>query len=138
MMLPLMLASLMLPNILEVGPGAKFSRIETAMSMAKSGDTIRVHAMPDNYAGTAVRITIPNLRIVGVGTQPVKVVGRDFEYSGEGSVPRAIFQIEPGGEGSTILNFDLSGTHNKSFNGAGGAYLRGEQLDDLGLRDPRQ
>ncbi len=106
-------------KVWEVGPGKQFARIEDAVDLAKSGDVISVFPSPDGYVKTAVRVRTPLLTIRGVGQKPVEVKGDGFDYSGSGSVPRAIFQIDPSGTGSKIENLNLSGSHNLSFNGAG-------------------
>ncbi len=110
---------LMLPTTLEVGPGKAYSRIEVAVKAAKSGDTIAIFPDPTGYAKSAVRIQTPGLTIRGIDTKPVSIKGDGFEYSGDGSVPRAIIQVDPEGEGAKIENLDLSGAHNSTFNGAG-------------------
>jgi hypothetical protein len=45
--------------------------------------------------------------------------GAGFDYSGRGSVPRAIVQFNKGADGCVIEGFTLSGAHNESHNGAG-------------------
>lgn len=105
-------------EVLEVGPNKAYSRIESAVQAAKNGDTIRVFPDPSNYARTAVMVT-KKLKIVSAVSTRIQIDGSDFEYSGSGKVPRAIFQIEPEASGTVISGFDLSGAHNLSFNGAG-------------------
>ncbi|MEI8283096.1 MAG: hypothetical protein WCG75_11875, partial [Armatimonadota bacterium] len=119
-------------TVWEVGPGKQFSRIEEAVAQAKSGDVISVFPSPDGYAKTAVRVRTPKLTIRGVGRKPVEVKGDGFDYSGSGSVPRAIIQIDPSGTGSKIENLDLSGAHNSSFNGAG---IRIQGANDVTVSD---
>lgn len=106
-------------TVLTVGPGRTYSSIEKAVRVAPAGATIDVYENPSGYDGVAVRIATPGLTIVGMGRTPVRLDGRGFDYSGVGSVPRAIFQIDPGGAGATIRNFVLTGAHNASHNGAG-------------------
>jgi hypothetical protein len=103
----------------EVGPEKPFARIEDAVAMAKPGDTINIYPDPNGYPQTAVRIQIPSITIRGVGEKPVPIKGQGYVYSGSGSVPRAIFQIEPTAVGTKIENLNISGAHNDSFNGAG-------------------
>jgi parallel beta-helix repeat protein len=104
---------------LEVGPGKQFARIEAAVLAAQSGDTIMVYPDPSGYPGTAVKIQVPSLTIRGANSTPVVVTGTGFDYSGAGSVPRAIIQVDPSGNGATIQNLNLSDAHNQTFNGAG-------------------
>ena len=104
---------------LEVGPGKQFARIEDAVASAESGDVIQVFPDPRGYPKTAVRIQVPSITIRGEGMKAVEIKGDGFDYSGSGSVPRAIFQIDPSGTGTTIENLKLSGAHNSSFNAAG-------------------
>ncbi|MEL7266560.1 MAG: right-handed parallel beta-helix repeat-containing protein, partial [Planctomycetota bacterium] len=49
----------------------------------------------------------------------VVLSGAGFDYSGVGSTPRAIIQIEPSGDGASILALTLQNVHNESGNGAG-------------------
>ncbi len=111
--------SILASSTLEVGPGRAFTRIEDAVAQAKAGDTISVFPDPAGYPKTALRITTPAVTIRGVGAKPVLIKGDGFDYSGKGSVPRAIIQVDPEGEGVKIQNLDLSGAHNESYNGAG-------------------
>lgn len=108
-------------STLTVGDGQTYSRIEEAVATATAGETIEVFAKQAGYGKTAVRISIPGLHIVGISSGRKRIVldGAGFDYSGSGSVPRAIFQIDPSADGVTIENFDMSGAHNASFNGAG-------------------
>ena len=123
-----------LPSVatLKVGPGKEFARIEDAVARASSGDTILVYPDPSGYPRTALRIQVASLTIRGIGLKPVAVTGQGFDYSGSGSAPRAIIQVEPGGEKAKIENLDLSGAHNQSFNGAG---VRIQAASDVTVRD---
>lgn len=103
---------------LAVGEGKPFSRIEDAVKVALPGDEIDVYPQAAGYPKTAVLLTTPTLKIVGIGAKIV-LDGDGFEYSGAGSLPRAIFQINPGADGVTIENFELQGARNRSNNGAG-------------------
>ena len=120
------------PATLRVGPGKEFARIEAAVAKANIGDTILVYPDPAGYPRTALRIQVASLTVRGIGSTPVRVSGADFDYSGSGSVPRAIIQIEPTGAGVKIENLDLSGAHNQSFNGAG---IRVQGASDVTVRD---
>lgn len=119
------------PKILEVGPGKEFGRIEDAIMVARKGDAVHIYPHPSGYPGTAILLTVP-LTIRGIGPHPVAVKGDGFDYSGVGSIPRAIFQIEPSASGSKIENLDLSGAHNSSYNGAG---IRVQASNDVEVRD---
>ncbi len=100
---------------LRVGPEQPFSSIEAAVKAAKPGDQIVVSA--GTYSRVAVLIDKPRLSIFAEGE--VKLIGTDFDYSGVGSVPRAIIQLQPSASNCQITGFDLSGAHNTSHNGAG-------------------
>jgi len=109
---------------LEVGPGKRFARIQDAYAAAKAGDTVLVHARPDNapYEKTAVlvrkeRITFRAVPVEGKRCLPVS--GKGFDYSGRGATPRAIFQFDPGADGCRLENFELTDAHNETHNGAG-------------------
>lgn len=106
------------PAVLTVGPGKAYARIEAAYAAAQPGDTIEISADPTAYAGTAVLVRKARLRFVGVDAK-VAIDGSGFNYSGAGSVPRAIFQIDPGADGVVIENLELRNAHNDSHNGAG-------------------
>ncbi len=107
----------LIPTVLDVGDGKAFARIEDAVRASHPGDEIRVFPKAVGYVRSAVLIRTPGLKIVGQGR--VKIDGSGFEYSGAGSVPRAIFQVEPGADGVEIDNFELVGASNASHNGAG-------------------
>ncbi len=103
---------------LEVGDGHTYTRVEDAVAAASPGDEIDVYPRQSGYSGTAVRVKTSGLKIIGIG-KGVRLDGGSFEYSGQGSVPRAIFQVEPNADRVVIQNLELTGAHNKSFNGAG-------------------
>lgn len=102
-----------------VGDGKQYHRIEDAIAAASPGDTVFVYPSKSGYRKTAVLVDKPGLKIIGKGTEPIKIDGSAFEYSGAGSIPRAIFQIGPGGDDVVIQGFELLGAHNSSHNGAG-------------------
>ncbi|MEI7985491.1 MAG: hypothetical protein WCI55_07665 [Armatimonadota bacterium] len=131
-MIPIFLAITIRGANLEVGPGKVFARIEAAVAVANTGDTILVYPDPSGYPGTAVRIQTPSITIRGVNSQPVTVTGTGFDYSGAGSVPRAIIQIDPTGTGAKIQNLNLSDAHNQTFNGAG---IRIQAANDVTVSD---
>jgi hypothetical protein len=130
-MLPSLLLLLVRPTTLAVGDEKPFARIEDAVKAAQAGDEIDVYPKAGGYPATAVMVRTPGLTIVGK-TQKIPLDGGDFEYSGVGSIPRAIFQIDPAGDGTTIENFELRGAHNKSYNGAG---IRINQASKVTIKD---
>ncbi len=131
-MVPIFFAVTIRCSSLEVGPGKPFARIEAAVAVASTGDTILVYPDPSGYPGTAVRIQTHSITIRGVGNQPVPVRGTGFDYSGSGSVPRAIIQVEPTGSGAKVENLNLSDAHNQAFNGAG---VRIQAANDVTISD---
>ncbi|MBN2713843.1 MAG: right-handed parallel beta-helix repeat-containing protein [Planctomycetes bacterium] len=109
---------------LSVGPGKDFGKIEDALKRARPGDTVKVYPLKDNepYKGTAVFLSTPKISIIAVpakGRGYVPVSGAGVEYSGAGSVPRAIFQFNKGADGCVLEGIELFGASNKSYNGAG-------------------
>ena len=107
---------------LAVGPGQKYTRIEKALSAAKPGETIVVHPLPNNKPYTKVALYLTKAGITIKAADPKKrtlLSGIGFDYSGRGSVPRAIVQFNRGADGCRLEGFELSGAHNKSNNGAG-------------------
>lgn len=106
------------PNVLAVGDGKSFHRIEDAVEAAKPGDRIEVYPQAAGYPQTAVYIDKARLEILAPG-QRITLDGAGFDYSGIGRTPRAIFQINRGADGVLIRNFELKNAHNGSFNGAG-------------------
>ena len=117
---------------LSVGPGKDFARIEQALASAQSGDTILVFPQPDNkpYERPAIYVTKARLTIRSAAPagQRVPLCGDGFDYSGRGSVPRAIFQFNRGANGCVLEGFELYGAHNDSHNGAG---VRINQANDI-------
>ncbi len=117
MLLASLVALALFPQqVLAVGDGKRFTRIEDAVAAAAPGARVEVHPQAGGYPRTAVLVRTPRLEFVGVGAR-IKLDGTGFEYSGVGRVPRAIFQIEA--DGVTVRNFELTGAHNSSSNGAG-------------------
>ncbi len=116
-MLIAILFGIVVPTTLEVGDGKLFARIEEAVAVSHKGDEIRVYPSNKGYAKTAVLIKNPGITIRA--EKGVSIEGEGFEYSGQGSVPRAIFQIDAGANGVTIDGFELRAAHNLSHNGAG-------------------
>ncbi len=105
-----------------VGPGGKYPSLEAANKAARPGDTIAVMPKPGGYEKVAVYVTKPRLTFRAVlrgGAKSIKLSGKGFDYSGRGSVPRAIFQINRGADGVVIDGFELTEASNSSHNGAG-------------------
>jgi hypothetical protein len=122
---------------LHVGPGQRFDRPETALKAARDGDTIRIHPQKDNapYTGVALFVRQSRLTISAVraeGDARVKLSGQGFDYSGRGSVPRAIVQFNRGADGCLLEGFELYGATNKTHNGAG---VRINQANNVTVRD---
>ena len=120
---------------LEVGDGKPFQRIEDAVAQAKSGDVIVVHPKSDGspYKQPALMIRTAKLTIrTADPNKPVVLDGEGFEYSGRGSVPRAIVQFNPGADGCILDGFTLINAKNGSFNGAG---VRINQANDVTIRN---
>jgi len=116
-----------------VGEGKKYSRIEEALASAKKGDTILVHPLPGNrpYEKVALMVRTPGVAIRAGGGQRIPLNGKGFDYSGRGSVPRAIVQFNKGADGSSIEGFELRGAHNDSHNGSG---VRINQANNVTVR----
>ena len=120
---------------LEVGDGKPFRRIEDAVAKAKPGDEIVVHPQSDGspYRQPALMIRIAGLTIRAADTSNSVVLdGEGFDYSGSGSVPRAIIQFEPDANGCTLDGFTLINARNGSYNGAG---VRINQANDVTIRN---
>lgn len=121
---------------LEVGPGKTFSRIEDANAKAQPGDIILVYPREGGrpYEQTAVYVRQKNLTFRAVpdkGSRWVAISGKNFDYSGVGSTPRAIFQFNLGTDNITLEGFELTGAHNSSHNGAG---VRINQANHIKIR----
>lgn len=109
---------------LTVGPGQDYARIEAAYEAAASHDVIEIYPKVGNapYEKVALLVKKSNLTFIGMNDafgELVKVSGKGFDYSGRGSTPRAIFQVNPGGDYAMIKRLELSGASNQSHNGAG-------------------
>ena len=120
---------------LEVGEGKPFQRIEDAVAQAKSGDEIVVYPKSDGtpYRQPALLVRTPKLTIrTADPAKPVVLDGEGFDYSGRGSVPRAIVQFNPGADGCILDGFTLINARNERFNGAG---VRISQANDVTIRN---
>lgn len=106
---------------LTVGAGKTYARIEDAVTAARAGDTIAVYRASGNgaYIRPMISVAKANLKIIGMGTTLILLDGTGGSYSGAGSVPRALIQVNPGGDGLLIENLDLRNAHNDTHNGAG-------------------
>ena len=129
---------------LAVGPGRAFARIEDALAGAQPGDAILVYPRPGNqpYEKTALYVAKPRIAIRAValfGGSPgatgqgrrIPLSGAGFDYSGRGSIPRAIVQFNRGADGGLLEGFELLDAHNDSSNGAG---VRINQANDVTVR----
>ena len=122
---------------LRVGPGKSFARIEDALTNARSGDTILIYpsAAGKAYSRTAVYVAKDHITFKGIPAAKggrVAIDGTDYDYSGEGRIPRAIFQFNRGADGCVLEGMELSGAHNESHNGAG---VRINQANDVVIRE---
>lgn len=128
--------SIAFSSTLEVGPGKTYSRIETAYQAATAGDTILVYPKTAgaSYDSVAVYLTKRKLLIRGMAATGSRVLlsGNGYDYSGVGSTPRAMFQFNQGADSCTVENFDISGCHNGSYNGAA---FRINQVNDVTVRN---
>ena len=107
---------------LEVGAKKEYKTITAANAAAREGDTILVYPRPGNkpYSKEAVFVRVARLTIKSaIRGKRIVVSGKGFEYSGVGSIPRAIFQLNKGTDDCVIEGFDISGAMNRSYNGAG-------------------
>lgn len=105
---------------LTVGTGRTYARIEDAYAAAAPGDTIAIYRTTgDVYVRPMLLVAKANLRFVGMEPAPVVLDGSGGNYSGAGSVPRAIIQANPGANGLVLENLELRGARNATFNGAG-------------------
>ena len=116
MILPLALLISHRANILTVGNEKTFARLEAALGAAAVGDEIDVYPSSAGYAGTALLVKTPGIKIVGKDSR-ITLDGSGFAYSGVGSVPRAIIQVNA--DDVSIENFELENASNASHNGAG-------------------
>lgn len=114
---------------LEVGPSRAFTRIEEALAKASPGDTICV--FPGEYKATALLIRTPGITLKASGGT-ITLDGTEGDYSGKGSVPRAIVQFDPAADGCTLEGFVLINASNASFNGAG---VRINQANNITIRN---
>ncbi len=121
---------------LTVGPDQNFARIEEALAAAAPGDVITVHPQTSNtaYAKVALDVDKPRITLRAAAPPGIRVAlnGRDFNYTGNGSTPRAIVQFNKNASGCVLEGFELFGAHNESHNGAG---VRINQANDVTVRN---
>ncbi len=114
------------PTRLEVGPGKTYSTLEDAYDAAPSsgGADIVVYPQAGNapYLQPHLLVYKPDIHFYGNVTsdpnQRVKFDGTGYNYTGAGSVPRAVFQFNPGADGCTVWGFEIYEAHNDTYNGA--------------------
>jgi hypothetical protein len=123
-------------TVRDVGPGKTYARIESAYQAASAGDSILVYpkATGASYDSVAVYLTKRKLVFLGIAAAGGRVLmhGDGYDYSGAGSVPRAMFQFNPGADSCVVENFEISGCHNTSYNGAA---FRINQVNDITIRN---
>jgi hypothetical protein len=106
----------------EVGPGRTYATPNDAYTAAAAGDTILVYPQAANAAYLQVRIQASKARIairaMGAAGQRVKLSGAGYNYTGAASVPRAMFQFNPGTDSCLVEGFEIFECHNDSYNGA--------------------
>ena len=122
---------------LEVGPGQRFATIEEAYRAASSGDVVLVHAQRGGkpYTQVALLVKKPRVTFRGIADRAgrrVRLSGVGYDYSGRGSVPRAIFQFDRGADGCVVEGFEMLKAHNDSANGAA---VRINQANDVTIRN---
>jgi hypothetical protein len=122
---------------LEVGSGKTYPSIMAALAKAQSGDVILVHAPEGgkSYEKQALQVRKGGITFRAEPLKDgrrVKLDGAGFDYSGSGSVPRAIFQFDGGADGCLLEGFELTGAHNDSHNGAG---VRINQASNVTIRN---
>ena len=111
-------------SALEVGPGKTHGTIEEAWVAATAGDTIRVYPKAGGAAYRQVALLLRSKQNITIsadttGGARVMLDGEGYSYSGSLPVPRAMFQFDPGSDGSVVENFEIRNCHNDSCNGAG-------------------
>lgn len=107
-----------------IAPGRGLLRIEDGLPLLKAGDTLVIHPRNDGkpHPRVAMRITLPDITIRGMSGpdgEPVILDGTDYNYSGAGSVPRAIIEFSPDAFGGRVENLRLTNARNATGNGAG-------------------
>jgi len=130
----LLLAATAQAATFDVGPGKAITRLEDALKQAKPGDEIVVHAADAKaYTKTALLVRTQKLTIRAADkNQKVVLDGAGFDYSGRGSVPRAIVQFDPAASDCVLEGFELINARNSSNNGAG---VRINQANNITIRN---
>ena len=109
-------------TVLKVGPGQAFERIEDAVQAAGPNTEIVVYPRKNGEPYTQVHVLVrtPKLTIRAADPKrPVVLDGEGFDYSGAGSIPRAIVQFSAGADGGKLIGFILQNAHNQTHNAAG-------------------
>ncbi len=85
------------------------ARIEDALAAARPGDAILVHPLPDGkpYERVAICVNRPRISIKGAAgpRRRVGLSGRGYDYSGRGSIPRAVIQFSAGADVCALEGF---------------------------------
>lgn len=110
-------------SLYTVGPGQAYSRIEDAYNAAPtSGADILVYPQVGNAPYTQPALQVHKDRIGFWAMNPlgsrVKLDGSGYNYTGAGSVPRAVFQFNADASHGFVYGFEIYGAHNDSYNGA--------------------
>lgn len=119
-----------------VGPGKQYATIDDALSAAQDGDNIKIYAaLSGDYISPQLFVTQANLSFWGIrdeNNERPRLLGGGFNYTGAGSVPRAIFQFQPGADNCVVKGLELYEAHNDSYNGAG---VRVNQAKNIVVED---
>ncbi|MBA4388353.1 MAG: hypothetical protein C0404_10255 [Verrucomicrobia bacterium] len=123
-------------NVLTVGQGQTYSRIEDAYVAASAGDTILVYPQAGGapYSKPALYVNKSNISFIGQDPAGGLIVldGTGYNYTGAGSVPRAMFQFNAGVDRGLVANFEIRNCTNDSFNGAA---VRINQANNITVRN---
>jgi hypothetical protein len=109
---------------LTVGAGKTYATLEAAYAAAPAtgGATILVYPQAGNapYSEPHLLVDKPGITFWGLGGpgERLPLDGGAYNYTGAGSVPRAVFQFDPGSDGGTVRGFRIYGAHNDTYNGA--------------------
>ena len=125
-----------IPRTFEVGPKMKYATIEAAYKDARPGDMVLVYPLQKDepYLRTALIVTKPRITFIAVlvaDRRHVHIDGSGYEYSGAGSVPRAVFQFNKGADGCVLHGFEIYNARNESSNGAA---VRINEANDITVR----
>jgi hypothetical protein len=115
-------------QVLQVGDGKSFSRIEQALGAAANGAEIDVYPSKRGYLKTALLV---KKRVFLRAMGKILLDGAGFAFTGEGSTPRAIIQVELSGSSTRIEGFEMTGASNSSCNAAA---IRINQANDVTVK----